>query len=213
MIPLSSNIQPRNATHPDPVFRGTYWLLEDIYVKGGFQLRDNLDSRNAIPENNRKRGMWVKTIEDNKIWELQADLITWREVKFESTSNALPRRQIDTYITQNIEAGSFHDFVFNIGPTCLLLSLSVDKSCIIEAHSTLARVDTNPYIFVANENKLNDDGLTLMADNTIIKNRRYSILCNLEQIPNKRIYFRVINPAGPIISVKIVATSLVIESL
>lgn len=80
-IALGSNLTPKNATNPDPALRGTYFLLEDIYLKGGMQVRATAAERDGINTLNRKAGMLVYTQDTKKIWILGDDLTTWSELQ------------------------------------------------------------------------------------------------------------------------------------
>lgn len=54
----------------------------DKYGRGGFRVVDLLADRNAITELRRKAGMWVRCLEDGKVYELGNDLLTWNEISF-----------------------------------------------------------------------------------------------------------------------------------
>ena len=70
-VQFSSFLLPRNGN--------TWFLLEDKYLKGGFQVCADTAARNAINPANLKAGQLVVTQNDNRLWQLQADLITWLE--------------------------------------------------------------------------------------------------------------------------------------
>ena len=54
----------------------------DKYGQGGFRAVNTIQDRDNIPELRRSIGMWVKVIEENKVYELWGDLNSWREVEF-----------------------------------------------------------------------------------------------------------------------------------
>ncbi len=68
------------STFLQPPAGNTFYLLEDKYLKGGYQVVANVTDRDAINFNNRKQGMLVYTIGDGKTWRLNAGLSTWTEV-------------------------------------------------------------------------------------------------------------------------------------
>jgi hypothetical protein len=61
-IQAASNIVPTGA--------GTYYLLEDVYVKGGLQIRDSIEARDAIAVRNLKVGQLVLTVDTGKLWKV-----------------------------------------------------------------------------------------------------------------------------------------------
>lgn len=192
-INIASYLQPRNATNPDPALRGTYYLVEDLYLKGGFQVRDNATERDGINELNRKKGMFVLTADDQKLWVLQEDLLTWSEFKSGSGSGGTPVRSVAIQPLLTVAGAAYENFELDLGKTVMLLGLKVDVPCIVEIHSTIDRADTNPYKFIANNNQLEDDGTTIMSDGTIVKGRRFSILSNMEDPVSSKHYVKVVN--------------------
>jgi hypothetical protein len=57
-----------------------YATHNDKYGRGGYRVCDLLADRNAISDLRRKAGMWVRVLEDGKLYELGNDLLTWTEV-------------------------------------------------------------------------------------------------------------------------------------
>ena len=207
-INLASYIQPRNATNPDPQFRGTYYLMEDVYLKGGLQVRADIADRDSINVLNKKEGMLVMTLDDKKLWILGADLTSWTEAPFGGGGKG--QRQVAITLAPVIANGT-NDFELVLGKSCMLMKLSVSAPCVVEIHSTVHRTDSNPYKFIADETHLEDDGTTIMANGDVVKNRRYSLLCNLEDPINDRHYFRVIEQEGVPKNVQLTATFLPFE--
>lgn len=71
-----------------PKYGAKWFLLEDIYLRGGFRtVKDHLE-RDSLHQSTRKPLMLVATQDDNAIWQLQADLITW--VEFKTTTDYYP---------------------------------------------------------------------------------------------------------------------------
>jgi len=180
---FTSFLIPKNAN--------TFFLLEDRYVKGGFQVRSDVADRDAIPPGNRKPGMLVWTQAEGKLWQLAGDSATWGEAQLGGGLQGV--RQTVTYITQELQPNGFEDFSLALGKAALLLSLRVTVPVLVEAFSRMDRSDENPYSFLATNDHLADDGTTLMTDGSIYKNRRYSILANEEDPPTDAIPFRITN--------------------
>ena len=77
-ITLISNIVPANGN--------TFYILEDSFLKGGYQTVSNIEARDAIDPVNLKAGMAVFTQEPKNLWILNSDLTTW--TKFSSGGGA-----------------------------------------------------------------------------------------------------------------------------
>ncbi len=71
-IQLTGNLKPAN--------NNTFYLVEDIYVRGGFRSVADISARDLITTNNRKSGMLVLCQDTFKIWQLEPDLLTWHEL-------------------------------------------------------------------------------------------------------------------------------------
>lgn len=184
-INLASSIQPRNGND--------YFLLDDVYLRGGFQVRPDAASRDAINSMNRKAGMMVMTQDDGKIWVLQSDMLAWAELKT-GGGGVGGARQTASYTTIPLNNDQWDDFSLSLGKTITLLNLVVDRECMVEAYSTPTRMEVNPYKFVATYKHLSDDGTSYLSDGTSIMGRRYTILSNLETPATDEIYFRLYNP-------------------
>lgn len=190
-INIASNLQPRNATNPDPALRGTYYLLEDTYLKGGYQIRANNADRDGINKLNLKAGMLVLTQDSGTIWQLGTDLITWSALQLGGGSSL--NRQFKTYETGEIAAKAQEKFYLEIGSCVLLQSLSVSVPMTVEAFETSDYTDTNPYTFIPTDSHLSDDGSTLLANGEVVYNRRYTILTSQDSPKSDKIYFRITN--------------------
>lgn len=59
-----------------------YATHNDKYGRGGYRVCDTLTERDAIPDLRRKAGMWVRCLEDGKVYEMGAGLANadWVEV-------------------------------------------------------------------------------------------------------------------------------------
>lgn len=185
-ITVAANLKPRMG--------GDYYLLEDVYLKGGYQIRPSAAERDTINELNLKEGMLVYTLDDHKMWQLGADLKTWNEFV---TGGGSSSRTLFEYKSGVIFGGAVEDFDIDMtSSTAMLLELSVSAPCVIEIHSTPFRKDTNPFTFIASDSHLEDDGSTIMSDGTVEYGRRYSILANLESPPTKSAYGRIVNSSS-----------------
>ena len=51
-----------------------YATHNDKYGRGGYRVCDTTTDRDAIPDLRRKAGMWVKCLDDGKVYELGAGL-------------------------------------------------------------------------------------------------------------------------------------------
>lgn len=190
-INVAANLQPRNATNPDPALRGTYFLLEDIYLKGGYQVRATVADRDSINELNLKAGMLVRTQDTGTIWQLGDDLATWTELQL--GGGASLNRSVKTYQTGEIASKAQEKFYLELGSSVLIQVLSVSVPMTVEAFETSDYTDTNPYTFIPTDSHLSDDGSTLLANGEVVYNRRYTILTNQEVPKSDKIFFRITN--------------------
>lgn len=105
-----------------------------------------------------------------------------------------PLRTTHNQVAPAIAAAAQYDFVVPMGKTCFVLELSVSHVNLrVEAHSTAARNDTNPYTFISSTGRLTDDGSTVMVDLTVIYGRRYAIVSNADATLSNNIYWRIKN--------------------
>ena len=79
-VQLASFLIPRNSN--------TWYLVEDKFVKGGLQVLPDHTVRDSINPLNLKVGQLVITQNDNKVWQLQPDGVSWTE--FVPASNYNP---------------------------------------------------------------------------------------------------------------------------
>ena len=202
-ISLASYLVPKNGN--------TWFLLEDKYFKGGLQVVSNLMQRDAINVVNRKAGMLVVTQEDNKVWQLALDLITWIEFKTGGAAAVQAVRKTTVFVAPQVMPGEYLDFALPLGKSVLIHSLSVDKLCQVKAYETPDRLDTNPYNFISALDHLVDDGSTLMSDGTVLRGRRYSVLTNQEVVSSIDIYFRITNTGAVVTDITLTLIHLTLE--
>jgi hypothetical protein len=194
-ISIASYFQPRNATNPDPALRNTYYLLEDIYVKGGLQIRNDATERDNINVLNRKAGMLVLTFDTNKVWQLQSDLTSWLEWKpagSGSGGGVGPRTSV-SHQTASLAPGAKEDFEMNVAASCILYGAALTSPGELLIYGLPDRSDTNPYTFVAVVNHLQDDGTYVNGSGIKVDGRRYTTLFNLEEPKVNKLYFTVTN--------------------
>lgn len=201
-IALASFLVPRN--------NNTWFIVEDKYIRGGLQVAETFEDRDAINPINRKKGMICVVSgaegdeDENSLWILEADLETW--TKFEpggSGGDAGPRQTVVHRVETPVPGLSYADFTLEMGMTVLVYRLSVNVPCVVQVHETESRNDTNPFMFVATEDHLVDDGSTTLTDGTVIRGRRYHIWSNQDEVPVPKIYFRILNPSEDPISVEL----------
>lgn len=182
-INIASYLKPRTGN--------TYYLLEDVFLKGGYQVRDTLAARDQIDPLNLKPGMLVMVLEDNKIYRRKEDG-SWEELVLGSGSIS-SQRQVVEYTSDEIAVNGFKIVEIALGKSVLIHKLSVSTPLKVEAFESPTLADPNPYTFIPTSDHLEDDGTTLLANGDVVRNRRYSILTNQEEPPSDKIYFRITN--------------------
>ena len=194
-----------------PAGGGTFYLMEDIYIKGGLQIRDNAAARDAIDLTNLKLGQLVLTVDDSKLWICKELVLatpeapdveekaTWEELKLgggdddTGTPGDVQRRAVAIHTIESLAVDSEVEFPLLLGTSVIVLRLTVSRPVRVKAFSTAAKDDPNPYEFLATEDHLTDDGSQKLADGTIFRTRNYSILANFEDPAKNDIYFTVSN--------------------
>ena len=73
-VNLISKIEPKN--------NGLFPMLEDIHIEGGYQIREDINDRDSIPDLNRKEGMLVFVESDSTTYRLVGgtDNLSWTPV-------------------------------------------------------------------------------------------------------------------------------------
>lgn len=195
-ITLASNLAPSGGQ--------SFYLLEDIYIKGSLQIRESISERDQISPTNLKMGALVMTLSDNKIWKVTTlDLpsiedpelipyVEWTELELGgSTAGDVQRRQVVIHTLDNLGVDSSEDFSLILGSTSVILKLMVSRKVKVKAFSTPDRDDPNPYEFLATDDHLIDDGSQLLADGSIFRTRNFSIFSNMEEPVTNNIYFTI----------------------
>lgn len=216
-VTLGSNIVPKNGQ--------TYYLLEDVYLKGSLQVRKTLADAEAIDANNLKQGQLILVLDESIIYQQTADLTvdgnvpTWEKFVIKAdnidpsvgsggsggggSSGGTSLRKVLIYTTEELTPTSSLDFEVDLeGPTVMVLRFAVSRACRVKVFSSASRDDVNPYEFVATDDKLFDDGTTLLSDGTVLRSRQYSIFVNMDDPVSNKYYFTVANEddvSGPVV--------------
>ena len=61
-----------------PNGNGSFYLLEDVYLKGGYRVVATTADRDVILPGSRKAGMVVFVQADTTMWQLSSDLVSWQ---------------------------------------------------------------------------------------------------------------------------------------
>lgn len=201
-IQLAARIVPSN--------NNTFFLLEDTFLKGSLQIRNNIEDRDSIPLNNLKLGALVLTIAENTIWQVDELIlptidnldvipsVEWKVFSLGGGPNTpiIDSPSVRSVMIQNIPSlpvGGSVDFDVRMAVSCIALRISVSRPVRIKVFGTPERDEINPYEFLATPDHLVDDGRQLLADGTIFRTRNYSIFANFEDPVTDRLYFTVEN--------------------
>lgn len=85
-VQVASFLLPKN--------NGSWYLLEDKYLKGGLRIANDATERDSIHIASRKAGMIVLTTNDNLLWQLSPDLLTWNPYTVQTVSTLYTYKQI-----------------------------------------------------------------------------------------------------------------------
>lgn len=185
------------------------FLMEDVYLKGGYRCVADEAARDAISVAARKPGMRVYVINNGTTWTVAAGaLTTWIRAP------GVTARATHNYTPSNpIPVNGHVDFTVGTGKTAIINMLEVGApDLVVECHSTSSRADTNPYKFVSYTGHLVDDGSSKLDDGSIQYNRRYGIVCNQEATPGVNTYWRVYNRGSAPVTPTIKITYLSVEA-
>lgn len=200
-LQLASNIVPAGG--------GTFFLMEDIYLKGGLQIRNNITERDSIEISNLKLGQLVLTVEDQTIWQLSElsfptrnnpdapEIVTWEVFSLGGGGTPIVDspsiRSVVIRTINSLPVEGTVDFDLQMAVSCIVLKLSVSRPVLVKAFGTPTRDESNPYEFLATPDHLTDDGRQLLSDGTVFRTRNYSIFANFEDPLRDRIYFTIEN--------------------
>lgn len=136
------------------------YLLEDVYVRGGFRSVATTTLRDSIAALSLKIGMLVYCQDVDKYYKLGADKQTWYEVSIGGGSGG--SRKDFTITTASIASGASLDLPLTLeSPTVMIIKLALDVPDIkLQVFSNVDLSDQNPYTFISNVSQLSDEGLS-----------------------------------------------------
>ena len=215
-----------------PAGTGTYYLMEDIYLKGGLQVRATKEERDGIPIANLKLGALVLTLDDKKLWQVDVltvpsrenpdavEKVEWKELALGGGAGGggeggegpkIGKRVVIVHTVDDLAAGGAREFELELGASSIVLKLETSRPVRIRAFGDPTKEEINPYEFISTPDHLIDDGRQLFEDGTILRTRNYSILANFEEPVTNTIYWTVDSvdeETGPLI---ITVTFLALE--
>lgn len=214
--PVASNLAPKGGN--------SFFILEDIYMKGGLQVRANLAARDTIPISNLKVGALVLCLDTGLCWQVDTITLpslqnptvtpsaTWKQFSLGGGgSGGIGQRTVFVHTLAQLPSTSSIPVELPFGKSALILNLSVSRVCKISVYGTADKSETNPYMFLADTSHLTDDGSTKLSDGTTLRSRRYSIFANMEQPAQSKTYMTVENVDGVEGSVVVTITYLSLE--
>jgi hypothetical protein len=87
-VQVASFLIPRN--------NNSWYILEDKYLKGGLRVVADSTERDTLHVSSRKAGMLALTQNDNALWQLNSDLLTWSSFTVQTNSAAIfTYKQVD----------------------------------------------------------------------------------------------------------------------
>lgn len=160
-----------------PVSPSLPYILEDVYVRGGFRSVATTAARDGIAAMAKKVGMLVYCEDVDKYFRLGTDKQTWYEFTLGGAGSGSGGgvRYETTYLSNLLQAGDSVDIGIELkSATVLILDLSLDVADIkVEAFHYGDRSDQNPYTFISNIAQMKDEGLSAL-DGSVERTRRFS---------------------------------------
>lgn len=83
------------------------------------------------------------------------------------------------------------EIILELGVASVIYGVSLSRPAKIEAFSTPAKDEDNPYTFIATPDHLVDDGTVILNDGSSFQSRQYSLWINLEEPPKQNIYVTI----------------------
>lgn len=178
-----------------PAAKGLPFILEDIYVKGGYRSVATMADLGAIPSAAKKPGMLVYCGEDDTIYRLKADKSAFVDSMIGKSGGGGggaggTRYETTLVASKELEAGEALDMDLDLSAaTAMVLSLSLDLAGItIQLFAESDRSDTNPYTFLSTDTMLKDDGMTLI-DGATLKGRRFALISTADGSRTHKVRF------------------------
>lgn len=159
----------------------------NVYINGNAQITDNL----TIGTTNKYTFPTTDGVEKSVLMSNGKGNVDWTLL-----AGITVDRKIFRYTVPDLPAGSFHDFIIDIGISSIVYGLTVSRPCLVEVFGTETKNESNPYTFLATLGHLTDDGTVLLNDGSIIQQRQYSIFANQEEPIRGRVYGRITNTDG-----------------
>lgn len=104
-ISLTSYLTPKNGAK--------WFLLEDIYLRGGFRVVATVAERDTLHASTKKVGMLVAVLEDGKIWKLTASS-TWEEFKQAVSNSYTHVQQVAAPVWEIVHGRNCEFFTYNV---------------------------------------------------------------------------------------------------
>ena len=177
-----------------PAAKGLPFILEDIYVKGGYRSVATMADLGSIPSAAKKPGMLVYCGEDDTIYRLKADKSAFVDSMIGKSGGGGgaggTRYETTLVASKELEAGEALDMDLDLSAaTAMVLSLSLDLAGItIQLFAESDRSDTNPYTFLSTDTMLKDDGMTLI-DGATLKGRRFALISTADGSRTHKVRF------------------------
>jgi hypothetical protein len=156
------------------------YILEDVYVRGGFRSVATETDRNGISPLSRKIGMLVYCVDVDKYFRLGSDKLTWYEMNLGvsgggGSSGGGVRSTFEITAASSIKSGDSLNLSLALdSPSVMVLKLTLDSPDIkFEVFSNSDMSDQNPFTFISNTAQMTDEGLSVL-NGTTERTRRFS---------------------------------------
>lgn len=159
-----------------PVSPSIPYILEDVYVRGGFRSVATTAARDEIAAMAKKVGMLVYCEDVDKYFRLGADKLTWYEFSSGSGSGGSGgTRKSKSITTALIASGDSLNLSLDLdSATVMVIELTLDTADIkVQVFSKSDQSDQNPYTFISSSAQMSDEGLSSL-NGSIERTRRFS---------------------------------------
>ena len=161
-----------------PVSPSLPYILEDVYVRGGFRSVATTAARDEIAAMAKKVGMLVYCEDVDKYFRLGADKLTWYEFSSGSglgSGSGGGTRKSKSITTALIASGDSLNLSLDLdSATVMVIELTLDTADIkVQVFSKSDQSDQNPYTFISSSAQMSDEGLSSL-NGSIERARRFS---------------------------------------
>lgn len=159
-----------------PVSPSIPYILEDVYVRGGFRSVATTAARDGIAAMAKKVGMLVYCEDVDKYYRLGSDKQTWYEFSSGSGSGSGGgTRKSKSITTALIASGDSLNLSLDLeSATVMVIELTLDTADIkVQVFSKSDQSDQNPYTFISSSAQMSDEGLSSL-NGSIERARRFS---------------------------------------